>query len=59
MKEPKDDAVHDSDCALHNMPAYPNGECDCSAKDKKEYPLIPSDKRHFVMLRGDKGCAKA
>ena len=20
---------HKSDCAVHNMPAYPNGECDC------------------------------
>lgn len=20
---------HDSDCATHNMPAYPNGDCDC------------------------------
>lgn len=20
---------HDSDCAVHNMPAYPNGECNC------------------------------
>lgn len=22
--------VHDSDCSLHNEPAYPNGPCDCS-----------------------------
>ncbi|GEM_PF-5856083 len=22
--------LHDSDCALHNEPAYPNGPCDCS-----------------------------
>lgn len=21
---------HDSDCATHNEPAYPNGPCDCS-----------------------------
>lgn len=21
---------HDSDCATHNMPAYPNGPCNCS-----------------------------
>lgn len=21
---------HDSDCAVHNMPASPNGPCDCS-----------------------------
>jgi len=23
---------HDSDCSLHNEPAYPNGNCDCSVK---------------------------
>lgn len=23
---------HDSDCATHNMPAYPNGPCDCRLK---------------------------
>ncbi len=22
---------HASDCAMHNMPAMPNGECDCGA----------------------------
>jgi len=22
--------LHDSDCATHNEPAYPNGPCDCS-----------------------------
>ena len=25
LPEPK----HWSDCAVHNMPAYPNGECNC------------------------------
>lgn len=25
-----DPPVHDSDCATHNMPAMPNGPCDCS-----------------------------
>jgi len=24
---------HDSDCATHDAPAYPKGECDCSAQD--------------------------
>ena len=24
-------AVHASDCAMHNAPAYPAGECDCGA----------------------------
>jgi hypothetical protein len=23
------EALHKSDCALHNMPAMPNGDCDC------------------------------
>ena len=24
---------HASDCAMHNMPAYPNGPCDCDFDD--------------------------
>lgn len=28
----KDDVIHWSDCAVHNEPAYPNGECDCGVK---------------------------
>ena len=27
----KDGTIHASDCAVHNMPAYPNGPCDCGA----------------------------
>lgn len=27
---PEDGPAHDSDCATHNMPAMPNGPCDCS-----------------------------
>ena len=26
----KDGVIHDSCCSVHNMPAYPNGPCDCS-----------------------------
>lgn len=26
----KKDGPHDSDCAVHNAPAYTKGECDCS-----------------------------
>jgi|WetSurMetagenome_2_1015567.scaffolds.fasta_scaffold353803_2 hypothetical protein len=29
---------HASDCAVHNMPAMPNGPCDCGA----ESPVIPN-----------------
>lgn len=25
----KDGVLHKSDCAVHNMPAYPNGPCNC------------------------------
>jgi hypothetical protein len=32
----KEPAVHASDCATHNMPAMPNGPCDCGAEPKKE-----------------------
>jgi hypothetical protein len=32
------DAVHASDCATHNEPAYPNGPCDCHLAAK---PLTP------------------
>lgn len=31
--------VHDSDCSLHNMPAYPNGPCDCSVAETRSSPL--------------------
>ena len=27
----KDGVLHASDCAVHSMPAYPNGPCDCGA----------------------------
>lgn len=27
---------HDSGCATHNEPAYPNGPCDCSAKQREQ-----------------------
>ena len=28
--------IHWSDCAQHNMPAYPNGPCDCGANVPKD-----------------------
>jgi hypothetical protein len=30
----KDGVLHRSDCAVHNMPAYPNGPCNCGAIKK-------------------------
>lgn len=32
--------VHDSDCALHNMPAMPNGPCDCSLSGRPQSPSL-------------------
>jgi hypothetical protein len=39
---------HDSDCAVHNMPAYPAGPCDCKYKDTHNLP--PSDEVHEICL---------
>jgi hypothetical protein len=33
-KSCKGGVIHASDCAVHNMPARPNGECDCRASDQ-------------------------
>lgn len=33
---------HDSDCALHNGPAYPPGPCDCSVLAKQLWDSAPS-----------------
>jgi hypothetical protein len=40
---------HDSDCAVHNMPAYPAGACDCTYKNTFNTP--PSAKIHEVCLK--------
>jgi len=32
--------LHDSDCAVHNMPAYPNGPCDCSVSKSHPADLV-------------------
>jgi len=36
---------HDSDCATHNEPAYPNGPCDCTLA--KSHPSGITIKRRF------------
>lgn len=33
---------HESSCSVHNMPAYPNGPCDCVAS-RAEYPKSNED----------------
>jgi len=34
--EEKKKTEHSSDCAVHNMPAEKNGECDCGFKEVLE-----------------------
>jgi len=46
---------HDSDCAVHNEPAMPNGECDCSLRSeisvvKKVRDLIAFDEEFTAAL---------
>lgn len=33
---PADQVAHESSCARHDMPAYPNGRCDCAASPYTE-----------------------
>lgn len=35
--------LHDSDCATHNEPAYPNGPCDCSLSKPHSTTVSASD----------------
>jgi hypothetical protein len=37
--EQKRCCYHDSDCAMHNMPAYPAGPCDCSLAAQPPLPV--------------------
>lgn len=52
-REPKPVDNHDSDCATHNMPAYPNDQCDCrlahSNPPRSEPPkMTESDVRNMA-----------
>lgn len=31
----KENLMHKSDCSINNMPAYPNGECDCEIRSEQ------------------------
>lgn len=33
----KSGLIHSSDCAVHNEPAIPNGDCDCTPITIEEY----------------------
>jgi len=38
----KRDGQHDSDCAVHNEPAIPNGPCDCGATTEGQWAGVHS-----------------
>jgi hypothetical protein len=35
---------HESCCAVHNEPAYPNGPCDCKYREENERLWFPAPK---------------
>jgi hypothetical protein len=39
---------HESCCAVYNMPAYPNGPCDCKFKEQNESFVTPPKKTRKV-----------
>ena len=40
-------APHASDCAVHNEPAYPAGECNCGANGEPAAWMYPDDLKRF------------
>ncbi|WP_308718955.1 hypothetical protein [Komagataeibacter xylinus] len=40
---------HDSDCATHNEPAFPNGPCNCTKRDTERLDWL--EKQRFPELR--------
>ena len=51
-KEPAQErcCYHDSDCAVHNMPAYPAGPCDCTQQFKFWSVTGKYERQAFVCL---------
>lgn len=43
---------HYSDCAVHNEPAYPKGECDCKTKSPEIIPTVPDNMQDWAKLDG-------
>ena len=43
-------SIHQSDCSLHNEPAYENGDCDCGAEPLTAKAVIASLERMLVRL---------
>jgi hypothetical protein len=54
----KDGIIHASDCAVHNGPAYPAGECDCGVEKEHDYKVALNewlDKTEWVQEKINSG----
>jgi hypothetical protein len=51
--------LHDSDCATHNEPAYPNGPCDCGADSIKKPRSSDQFARDFGLCEAERDKYKA
>jgi hypothetical protein len=49
----RDGVIHASDCAVHNMPAQPNGRCDCGAVSFTPGPWLISKESPRIVVQGD------
>jgi hypothetical protein len=49
---------HDSDCAVHNMPAYPAGPCDCTQQFKFWSVTGKYERQAFASLSGAEAYCK-
>lgn len=45
--EAKSDKIHTSDCAVHNEPAFPKGECDCDEFKNDQWFVLNSAGMHY------------
>jgi hypothetical protein len=43
---------HDSDCAVHNEPATPNGDCDCRGESLRDKEVILFALDFYAYARG-------
>jgi hypothetical protein len=50
--------LHDSDCSVHNMPAYPAGRCDCTQQFKFFSVTGKYERQAFVSLSGAEAYCK-
>jgi regulator of replication initiation timing len=50
IKRQISEGLHDSDCAVHNEPAYPNGPCNCILSPRPSVEVLLEALRKLAML---------